>query len=831
MRKIIGLWFAFILALLANENVIVLLQSDSTEKIEYAKIQYQTLLENDASLAEMLSASQIKEKVVVLHDKELLQVGPFERNDLLALAYINVKKVFPYAVIIEKNKPVVVASAMATSVTPTIKKVYVDREVMVEKDDSNLWYGLFTLAAIGIIFMFVSSEQIKKLKKDHENIKFKHKKLEQKQHEVLSSMGENIHTIARETMTHTSSLAEKVKETPLYKDMEKVMYNENELLDVTGDLIKFLRLKSKKVVIQHEVFNFNNVLNEVAGLLNNTYKQNDTELVFDIDKEVPRFMFADSLHLGQILTNLLEYFIQNSKSQEIKLEVVTTSSLKDGLQLCFNIDSELLVEDKEALFDSYYDEASRRYVGLGLFVANELTHLMDGELLVVDRENGFNGLALTIPIEEKNKEKRKYRLPDKGLVGKKILIVDKSDYAAHATEKMFAYFRAEVTVLSAEQFIKNIPIFSEYEIVALNDTLFNFKVLESLKKVKDKQNLKLISLDNLFSSDEVVPNNAIDISLVKPLTQEYVFDTLIELYEKKAKEKEVKKEELASGIVPKVADVLPIYREVFKDVKNVTLESFKKFKGAHILIVEDNIINQKVVMSVLGKSEMKLSVANNGEEAVEFVRAHKDVDFIFMDINMPVMDGYRASELIRNDNRFDSIAIVALTALVSEHEIEKMFDSGMNGYLPKPVRIEKLYSALDMFVKKDEKMHISEMSQEHANPTLVFPGLNIEEGLAHMKQNNAFYKEVLKEFMDAYRNSDALFEKLVKEQRFTQVKMLCFDMKGLTGTIGAKEMHVIINEIHQHLIYKKPELLHSYVSRYKDEFTKLSGSIDKYLNS
>jgi CheY-like chemotaxis protein len=194
---------------------------------------------------------------------------------------------------------------------------------------------------------------------------------------------------------------------------------------------------------------------------------------------------------------------------------------------------------------------------------------------------------------------------------------------------------------------------------------------------------------------------------------------------------------------------------------------------------------------------------------------------------MPVMDGYRATELIRNDNRFDNVAIVALTALVSEHEIEKMFDSGMNGYLPKPVHVEKLYSALEMFLMKKETP-IATIDIMDDKPVKL-EGLDITDGLKHMKDNDIFYKEVLKEFMDAYIESDDLFEKLIKEQRFTQVKMLCLDMKGLTGTIGAKEMHVVINEIHQHLIYKKPELLHSYVSRYRETFTTLIKSIKIYL--
>lgn len=235
---------------------------------------------------------------------------------------------------------------------------------------------------------------------------------------------------------------------------------------------------------------------------------------------------------------------------------------------------------------------------------------------------------------------------------------------------------------------------------------------------------------------------------------------------------------------------------------------------------------------MLGKSEMELSVANNGEEAVAFMHENVGkVDFIFMDINMPVMDGYRASELIRNDNRYDDVPIVALTALVSEHEIEKMFDSGMNGYLPKPVHIEKLYAALDVFLSPSEEEVSSSIVEKHPNKPMHLEGLNTEEGLDHMKDNDVFYKEVLKEFMDAYAQSDAVFEKLVNEQRYMQVKMLCLDMKGLTGTIGAKEMHIVINEIHQHIIYKKPELLHSYISRYKTELAKLNTSIKTYLSS
>ena len=108
-------------------------------------------------------------------------------------------------------------------IVQTVEKVvYVDKKDKAEDTDNSLWFALFMLAMIGIVYMFLSSEQIRRLKREHIRMRTKHQELEQKQHEALSSMGENIQIIAKETMIHTHELAEKVKETPFYTDVEKV---------------------------------------------------------------------------------------------------------------------------------------------------------------------------------------------------------------------------------------------------------------------------------------------------------------------------------------------------------------------------------------------------------------------------------------------------------------------------------------------------------------------------------------------------------------------------------------------------------------------------------
>ena len=758
----------------------------------------------------------VETSIQQINGSYILEAGPYLNDEILALSYMVLKETFSHAVIVERGRH---------------KSSHGNKEDEVSKMDNALWVGLFGLAFVGILFMFLSSDQIKRLKREHEKIKERHEKLEERQHYVLSTMGENIQNITKETMDHTALIAEKVKDTPLHKEISKVIHAENELLDVTDDLIKFLRLKSKKVVIQNELFNFNHVLNEVAGLLYYAHKKNDTELIFDIDKAVPKNILADSLQLGQVLTNMLEYLIQNNQSNEIKLEVKVLSKRGEGLDLQFQLDTDIIIENSENIFNSYYDEVSRRYVGLGLFVAQELTTLMKGTLLVVNRPDGKNSFQLTIPIQDDSKDKRKYRLPHKGLVGKKVLIVDLSPDAASATEKLFSYFKAEVTILSARRFSHYMPSFEEYDIVALSNSLFTFKILASLTGLKRAQGLKIISLDNLFSSETIFLHDAIDIRLEKPLTQEYVFDTIIELYHFK--------EDDVIDVYPEDEDItapLPAHRDTIEGTAEITLESFKIFRGQHILIVEDNIINQKVVMSILGKSKMVMHVANNGKEAVDFMRSnHMPISFICMDINMPVMDGYRATELIRADQRFNKIPIVALTALISDHEIDKMFDMGATAYIPKPIRIDKLFSVLKLFLIKEEAKVKEEKEQKEiilALPKpMVLNGLDITLGLKNMKGNDISYRAVLKEFLDAYAQSDEVFKNLVKDQRFGQVKMLCFDMKGLTGSIGAKEMHVLINEIYQHIVYKKPELIHSYVLRYNETFSTLRTSIKTYLDS
>jgi len=701
--------------------------------------------------------------------------------------------------------------------------VFAQADIAVQNMEAYwIWIALFALAFTGIAILFISSRQTMKVQKLHQEMLEKQLEMGKNQNLLLTSMSENIHNIAKQALEKTHQTFDQ-SEKP-YVTKEEVLENvENRLLTVTNDLIDFLRLKSQKVEIVNEKFNINNVLNEVSGYICSTFSGKSTELIFDIDHNVPRYMIGDSLHLGQTLTSILEHIMKHFSVDEVKLETSMYSTSEEKIELQFKLSDTsggLDNEELDRLFTPYYDEKKGFYVGLGLFVSKELASLMKGELSVQSVLGKGNTFNLTLPFDTiKSNDKRVYRLPEKIFKEKKIFIVDDNYNAALAIKKNFAYFKNEVKVISKNEFLRNIPNLALYDIIVLNESLFTLSLVEYLKKIKSGKELRVVALNALIHSDK---NNfvdeIIDIHLYKPLNQERIFELMIDMYDIK---------------VPTILDAknkaeIPhakIHKGHIVGTKNVTNAHFQEFKGKNILIVEDNLINQKVLINLLYQSGINISVANNGQEAVDLVKGSKiNFDMVLMDVNMPIMDGYTATQMIRLDQHFNALPVIAFTALVLDSEIRKMFNSGINAFLAKPLNVGKLYTVFAMYLSEKP---ISDVTQKEDVDYGKYDGLDMKKGIAHSNNSAALYMEVIKEFDTAYGNSAEVFEKLVKEHRYQQIAMLCIDLRGLTGAIGAYDMHALITEIHQCLLYNKRELLPNYIEKYKFEMKTLTKSIKK----
>ena len=546
---------------------------------------------------------------------------------------------------------------------------FAQTDIATQIDTFWIWVALFTLGLVGITILFITSLQTQKMQHLHQSIMDKQLEMEKNQNLLLTNMSENIHDMAKQALYKSHQVLD--KKTKSYRDKEKVLVNvETRLLDVTNDLLDFLRLKSKKIEIINEEFNINNVLNELSGSICSQFSGSEVELIFDIDKNVPRRLVGDSLHLGQTLKSILEYLMDQADLDEVRLEITMFDTYEEQVELQFQFTDTGMGLDHdtlEELFIPYYDEESGNFVGLGLFVAHELVHMMDGKLSVQSIEEKGNTFTLSLPFNVvENSDQRKYRLPEKVLIEKKVFIVDTNYNSALAVKKMFAYFRHEVTVISQDEFMKNMPNLTPYDIVVLHQSLFTIRLVEYLNKIKLEKELKVVALNSLLQTNkQTYVNDVIDAHLFKPLNQERVFEMIVNMYDIKVPvmQEEEQKDE---------AEQIPTHRKHISETKGVTQHSFKDFSGKSMLIVEDNVINQKVLMSLLSHSGISISIANNGQEAVDIVKGGEVAfDLVLMDINMPIMDGYAATQMIRLDSKFDTMPIVAFTALVLDSEIQK----------------------------------------------------------------------------------------------------------------------------------------------------------------
>ena len=472
------------------------------------------------------------------------------------------------------------------------------------------------------------------------------------------------------------------------KDRERLLVSiENRFSDFSQDALSFLRLKSKKVEISHEVFNINNVLNEVSGSLYFKFKEQQNEIIFDIDKQIPRNLIGDLLHVTQILYRLFE-FIMEKNSLEINLNISLEESFDDEVTIRFNLSNKSLKLSKDEinrLFIPLYNESEDKYIGLNLFVTQELVKMMGGSLIAKNsREKGFI-FELLLPfklIEHTNR--RKYRLPTKELIDKNVLIVDDNINSALAIKKLFTYFKHNITVIKKEDFTKDIPNFLDFDIVVLYETLFNNTTLHLLEKAKIDKELKIVALspikNALYSKEESYLSQKVDRTLAKPLNQERVFELLLYLYKEK---------------IPTRKRI-----EESKEIEKIEKEDFKVFKEKHILIVEDNLVNQEVLKSLLIFSNIKISTAQNGKEAIESIKnSFTPFDLVLIDINIPIIDGYGVTEIVRKEEEFKSLPIIGIPTITIRSEVEKMSQSGMDAFISKPVTISKLYEVMKIYFK------------------------------------------------------------------------------------------------------------------------------------
>ncbi|HJN15327.1 MAG TPA: response regulator, partial [Armatimonadota bacterium] len=219
-------------------------------------------------------------------------------------------------------------------------------------------------------------------------------------------------------------------------------------------------------------------------------------------------------------------------------------------------------------------------------------------------------------------------------------------------------------------------------------------------------------------------------------------------------------------------------------------EAAPGLEGARVLLVEDNELNRQVAEQLLSAVGVDVSIAVDGEEAVLAVFS-VEYDAVLMDIQMPRMDGYEATERIRSDERHADLPIIAMTAHAMAGDREKVLAAGMNDHVAKPFAPEELFATLSRWVSvvpgdpsrdRAKEDHPAQAAQEY--PTL--PGINVAAGLAHTGDEWGFYVSVLAKAVAGHRDDAAEIEAAMARSDWQSAERLAHTLKGVAGMIGAE---------------------------------------------
>ncbi len=819
-------WMIFFSALLlagSSSNFIALTASESNSTIHKALDKYNLLIAQDQTLSKLERKEDFRANILGTDNKYILKVGPFTNSDTLTLVYLKSRDVFPQAFILENTTPKKVF-------VPKTK--YVEKKVYIEKEDPTLWTALFGLAIIGILALFLSSDQIKHIKKRHAKMQEKQEETEKRQNFILSKMGEKIQDAVIENLKNETKILEtpvKNKELVEIKGkIENIKKHDDDLLNTTYEMIDFLKIKSGNIIIHHEPFQLSMLLHKLTNAISGLLQKNNNTFYYNVKTNVTRYLVGDSLRIFQVLHNVLSNSLEDEESTNGKIMLTIKVDEKEK-ELLFNIlnENQFLDQDEiDSLFvPSSWEDLQKTNKDLGFFVTNELVSQMDGEFLIESSLKNGTTYALKLPyIKDPEARSNKERLREI-LEGKNVHIIDDDTLNMETLKYILESFDVKVERELTSHFRQHKPKNADWDIVVLNSKDITPMHLEFFQQMRHTKGLKVILMHEIFESEDLadIALQITDAEIYSPVIPGDVEEVLFQLF-----------------LVPKETDVAteetsPVpYEHNQKTIKiteapEVSREEFHKFAGRNILIAEDNFVNQKVMSSILSASNMHVYKAENGLQALDILKEH-DIDLIMMDMSMPVMDGFAATRKIKEDPELKDIPIISVSGLGFNHEIERMGQAGVDACIVKPFKIGQLYTAMDRYLIQEE---IDSNIQESHVVERYMPNkevLDVQQGIMNA-HNEVFYREILEEVKTLLENSNEHFLSMISKRKFTELQVFSRDTLSLVETVGAVRLTKIFKEILVFLANKKGVSLEEYIPIYKKEWSRLRREMEFYLKS
>jgi CheY-like chemotaxis protein len=603
--------------------------------------------------------------------------------------------------------------------------------------------------------------------------------------------------------------------------VETVRKSADELLAVINDILDFSKLETGRLDLEPLDFNLRTTLEDTADMLGMRAQRKDLEFVCIIEPDVPSLLYGDPSRLRQVVINLVENALKFTAQGEVSVKV--SLQQEDDREAVIRVTVSdtgigILKERQDTLFDAFSQvdgSSTREYggTGLGLTISKELVDMMDGEI-GVESEPGKGSIFSFTAVFEKQPERDEIPQEEmKSISGERILVVDDN-----ATNRRLISLLLDSWDCKYEQVGDGQSALDEMKKAAARGAPYRIAIVdmqmpgmdgETLgRKIKEDpqlQNTLLVMMTSLGRRGDVSRVEEIGFAayLTKPVKQALLYECLVTVHSNKQPPSE-------------------------KPQRIITRHSITeaRWRKVRILVVEDNITNQKVILGLLGKLGCRADAVASGLEAIKALES-VPYDLVLMDIRMPEMDGYEATRYIRkNKERLavrrsqpnkHHIPIIAMTAGDSKWDRDKCLDAGMDDFLPKPVEPREMVEMIGKWLAEPEGVQPEEAA--------VFD----RDGLLdRLMEDEELLEELVDDFITEIRERFEALDEALKKNDPNDIRNQGHTIKGTSGNMGAVALQKVAARLQAvgeandmesaaNLIDRLKEQFHLFITEAKDQ--------------
>jgi two-component system sensor histidine kinase/response regulator len=556
------------------------------------------------------------------------------------------------------------------------------------------------------------------------------------------------------------------------------------LLGIINDILDFSKIEAGKLDLETLPIHLNDILMNIGDIFSSQTTKKNIEFLFDIEPGIPLSVYGDPTRIKQIITNLVSNAVKFTGAGDRIIVGVKALKINEDRVLY-----EFFVKDTgkgikkaflENLFDPFTQEdasTTRQHggTGLGMSICKLLVNMMKGEIRVESEEGVGTTFFFTLDLARQPKDQeQEFHIP-KDLSRLKVMVVDDSRDSLDILQKLLNAFGFETLLLQTPQGAETIFENNPYDLVITDwqmPGMDGISLAGRLRKIKPEIPIIMLTAFGQESEKHAAEQAGIKVFLTKPINSAMLYDAIMFVFGKGRKQQQ--------------------------DLKKASVyQSYIMGMDVHVLLAEDNRTNQEIAKAILAKAGMKVDIAHNGREAVEMVQ-DKHYDIVLMDIQMPEMDGYEATRIIRRDRRFAKLPIIAMTAHAIKGDEEKCLKAGMDGYLTKPIRQDilfrtvwkKLEANLDNAVVDHTENVDTEIIHEEKpeEPPEKLPGIDIADALDALGIDWAVYKTVLQGFRRY--NADIVSRMILAMNQHDNKSLihLAHSLKGSAANIVARAL-------------------------------------------